>query len=273
VTPPAAAAPAVAPGRARPGSRLAPGARPPRRVSGPARRPSPDRAARRVTRHGGLLLELLSALEKLSSHRLLDRLLRGRAWLVLLTSALIGIVTLQLTLLKLNGAVGRALAKQAVLQRENASLSIENSELAATDRVQARAAQMGMEFATSRALRFLAANAPVDLRRGALVLSAPARSSSTGSEEAGSGGSAAAGSSASGAEGARAEAPGGEAPAAGPSGASSEAGPQTGAEAAPTEGSTAPASGEASPSPAAQAPAGPGPSPSPAGGTQASPNG
>ena len=204
---------------------------------------------------------------------LLDRLLRGRAWLVLLTSALIGIVTLQLTLLKLNGAVGRALAKQAVLQRENASLSIENSELAATDRVQARAAQMGMEFATSRALRSLAANAPVDLRRGALALSAPARSSSTGSEEAGSGGSAAAGSSASGAEGARAEAPGGEAPGAGPSGASSQAGPQTGAEAAPTEGSTAPASGEASPSPAAQAPAGPGPSPSPAGGTQARPNG
>jgi len=215
----------------------------------------------------------LSALERLSSHRLLDRLLRGRAWLALLTSALIGIVTLQLALLKLNGGVGGALANQAVLQRENASLSIENSELAAADRVQARAAQLGMEFATSGALRFLTANAPVDLRRGALALSAAARSSSTGSEEAGSGGGAGASSSASGAEGAPAEAPSGEAPRASGPGASPEGGGQTGAEAAPTQGSSSPTSGEASPSPAAQAPAGPSAAPSPAGGTQAGPNG
>jgi hypothetical protein len=161
-----------------------PGVRAPRRISGPARRPKAAQPPRRaVTRAGSPLLSLLAAAERLSSHRLLDRLIRGRAWLVLVTFALIGIVTLQLALLKLNGGVGRTLQAQALLQRENASLSIENSELAAADRVQTRAAQMGMEFASSSALRALTADPPHDYSRAASVLSAPVRSQTPGSEE------------------------------------------------------------------------------------------
>ena len=267
MTPPAAAAPAVQPRRVGAGSRLAPGVRPPRRVSGPARRPAPGRAAQRLQRHGGLLLELLSALERLSGHRLIDRLIRGRAWLVLITFALIGIVTLQLALLKLNGAVGRTLQREAVLQRENASLSIENSELAAANRVQARAAQLGMEFTSSSALRFLAADPGVDLKRAAAAL----RASGTGSEEAQAGRAvAAASSSSAGAEPGHTEA--GEATGLGSGAAGSETGSQAGSGASSTQASRA--SGEAATPQAAPSPAPSGSAPaSSAGGTQASPNG
>jgi cell division protein FtsL len=240
-------------------------------VSGPARRPAP--AARpRIARRGGLLLGLLSALERLASHRLLDRLIRGRAWLVLVTFALIGIVTLQLALLKLNGAVGRALHSAALLQRENAALSIENSELAAADRVQAGATQLGMAFASSASLRFLAPSSNGDFARGAAALNSPLHAPGAGSE----GGSASPGATSSAGEGApeagagtseakRSEAPAGEAEA-----SSSATG--GGSEASSTRSSTPAASGEAPA--AAQAPEAPSASESsPAGGTQATPSG
>ncbi len=70
-------------------------------------------------------------------------LIRGRAWIGLVAFALIGIVTLQLGLLQLNSGIGRALEREARLQRENAALSIENSELASGEqgRVAGRAAR------------------------------------------------------------------------------------------------------------------------------------
>jgi cell division protein FtsL len=267
VTPPAAAAPAVAGRRVGARNGAVPAMRPARRVSGPARRPAPARAAGRLQRRGGLLLELLSRLERLAGHPLLDRLLRGRVWLGLVTFALIGIVTLQLALLKLNGAVGRTLAHESVLQRENAALSIEDSEIAAADRVQARAAQLGMEFASPSALRSLSSNPSADLRRSASVLGAPARGTGSSGEET----TAARGASPTG-EGT--EAAGGEASAS-EAGRASEAGGSGAASAGSEAGSRQPSpsgTGEAAAAPA-QAEGSPAAAASPAGGTQASPNG
>jgi cell division protein FtsL len=84
--------------------------------------------------------------------------------------ALIGIVTMQLGLLKLNSGIGRALEHQALLQRENAALSIEDSELGAGARVQSRAARLGMELAPLRGLVFLAVRPGVDPTRAATAL-------------------------------------------------------------------------------------------------------
>jgi hypothetical protein len=154
----------------------------PRRVSGPARRAPEARPVSSRLGRGRILLSLISALRGLANHRLLDRLLRGRAWLVVVTFALIGIVTLQLALLKLNGAVGRALHSQALLQRENAQLSIENSELSAADRVQAGAAQLGLAFRSSASLGFLAPSFHGDFARGAAALGSPLHVPATGSE-------------------------------------------------------------------------------------------
>ena len=182
MTPPAAAA-AAAPA-VRPSPPLAPH-RPftttprPRRVSGPVRRPLVERpAARRSPEYAGIALGLTEALSRLSEHRLLDRVIRGRTWIALVAFALIGIVTLQLGLLRLNAGIGHALQKEASLQRENAALSIENSELAAGDLVESSASRLGMEVVPAGALRFLTARPAADATRAAAALSAAVGSSS-----------------------------------------------------------------------------------------------
>jgi hypothetical protein len=167
MTPPAAAAaaaaatsaPAVHPRRAP----LAP-VRRPRRVSGPAparRTASPARTAPAT-----------------ATHPLIDRLLHGRAWIGIVAFALIGIVTMQLGLLKLNAGIGRALEHETALQRENSALSVENSEVAASNTVELRAAHMGMQPIPAGTLRFLAAN-PADVARAAAAANTPTATSST----------------------------------------------------------------------------------------------
>jgi hypothetical protein len=141
MTPPvAAAAPAVHPRRAP----QAP-ARRPRRVSGPGARPV--RRAR----------EVASPAIQPTAHPLFDRLIHGRAWIGIVAFALIGIVTMQLGLLKLNAGIGRALEHETALQRENSALSVENSEVAAGNTVELQAAHMGMRSIPAGGLRFLSA--------------------------------------------------------------------------------------------------------------------
>jgi hypothetical protein len=198
----AAAAPAVHPRRVAPGRPLTVTPRP-RRVSGPARaRPAVRPGRSGSARHPGVVLGLIEAVNRVSQHRLLDRLIRGRSWIALVAFALIGIVTLQLGLLKLNAGIGRTLARETSLQRENAALSIENSEVAAGDLVESGAARLGMEMVPVAALRFLTARPHTDASSGAAALSAPVTStSSPGSESSGAESS----TSAAGAEGSAAQ--------------------------------------------------------------------
>ena len=148
--------PAVHPRRAP----LAPVPRPrrPRRVSGPARsRPAPAPARRAVRSRQ-------PARRLVATHPLLDRLIPGRTWIGVVAFALIGIVTMQLGLLKLNAGIGRALEHEALLQRENATLSVENSEIAAGRTVELQATHMGMEL-IPRARRPLHSSSPRAARR------------------------------------------------------------------------------------------------------------
>jgi hypothetical protein len=167
----------------------------PRRVSGPARRGVSDRPVRRRSPEpAGIARGLLAALDGVSRRRALG----GRTWIGLVAFALIGIVTLQLGLLKLNAGIGRALEHEAVLQRENAALSIENSEIGTSARITSWAARRGMEPVPMGALRFLAVRPQIDARRGAAALSATAHASPRASPEAlGAATSAASGSSSS----------------------------------------------------------------------------
>jgi hypothetical protein len=119
-------------------------------VSGPAtRRPARARATPNRAANPAIAV---------TTHPLFDRLIHGRAWIGIVTFALIGIVTMQLGLLKLNAGIGRALEHEAALQRENSALSVENSEVAAGDTVELQAAHMGMQLVTSGSLRFLSAH-------------------------------------------------------------------------------------------------------------------
>jgi cell division protein FtsL len=110
-------------------------------------------------------------------------LIRGRTWIVLIAFALIGIVTLQLLVLRLNANIGSALVREAQLQRENAALSIESSELAAGERVESLATRMGMQLVPEGALRFLTSDPRADIGRAAAALSKPVQASSASSSE------------------------------------------------------------------------------------------
>jgi hypothetical protein len=115
---------------------------------------------------------LLEGLLLLPDHRLLDRMIRGRLWIGLLAFALIGIVTMQLLVLKLNTGIGHSLALQSRLQRENATMSIENSTAAAGENIEPEASHKGMVLAPLGAIRFLSSE-PRDLARAAAALRQP----------------------------------------------------------------------------------------------------
>jgi cell division protein FtsL len=133
--------------------------RAPRRVSGPAARP---RAA--VAGGGsvalprpprlGLRLPLRRA-GSLVDSRLLDRLLTGRVWIGFVAFALIGIVFMQVSLLKLNAGVGLAVEHAQSLERVNADLRAEVSSLGSNDRIQAVAERLGLELPPPGAVTFL----------------------------------------------------------------------------------------------------------------------
>ncbi len=261
MTPPAAAAaPAVRRGRSVAPPRPAVAPRRPRRISGPARPPA-RRPARPVQRPAqaerGLVLGLLAAVSRLSRHRALDRLIRGRIWIALITFALIGIVTLQLLVLQLNASIGRALVRQAQLQRENAALSIESSELAAGERVESQAVRLGMELVPVGALRFLAVDPPADIARAAAALSTPVRTpgggAAPGSGEAGGGAAPGSGEAGAGASSATASATATAASAEQAAGSTATAPPGE-ATASPPASSGAAASGAAEAAPVTEAP-------------------
>jgi len=196
--------------------------RPPRRVSGPAagRRPLPPQPAPRLPRP---LRAAARAVARLIRHPLVDRVIGGRWSIAVIAFALIGIVTLQLGLLKLNVGVGQSLQRERTLERENATLGIENAELASPQRIRQLAARLGMSPVALTQLRFLRAkhdpgaaagaasrlHSPAHPASEAAPAGGEAASSEGGSPEAAS--SEAAATEAAGSEPARSEAAGPEA--------------------------------------------------------------
>jgi hypothetical protein len=161
----------------------------PRRISGPARGGS---ARTRGGRPAGVGGALVLAAVGVCEHRVLDRVVRGRIWIGVVTFALLGIVTLQLGLLELNGSIGRVLARKAQLVRDNSALSIENSTLASDEHIVAAAVSAGMVPVSIQSLRFLDAR-HASSARAASSLRAPVQKPS--SESTGAAGGASEGSS------------------------------------------------------------------------------
>jgi cell division protein FtsL len=134
----------------------------------------------------GLAIGALELGRGLFGHRALDRLIRGRVWIALIAFALIGIVTLQLLILQLNASIGRSLVREGQLQRSNAALSVQDSELASGERVESEAERLGMELVPESSLRFLGSDPHADVARAAAALRTPVHTSSSASGEAGS---------------------------------------------------------------------------------------
>jgi hypothetical protein len=118
----------------------------PRRVSGPLR-PAP--AGPRGT------TGVFERLRALPETRVVDGLLRGRAWIWLIGLLLGGIVAMQVSLLKLNAGIARAVTSSSTLERQNADIETEIARLSSGERIRAAAAAEGMVTPAAGALDYL----------------------------------------------------------------------------------------------------------------------
>jgi cell division protein FtsB len=142
----------------------------PRRKSGPAARPRPVRKpvaapAPRVAR-----------IAQGSAAILLDRLLRGRAWVVLVGALLAGIVFLNVSVLELNRGIAQTDAQSAGLERTNSTLRESVATLSSAERIQRLAEQRGYVLPQPGDVTYLHAGGPSQARLAAQRITAPGQS-------------------------------------------------------------------------------------------------
>jgi hypothetical protein len=137
----------------------------PRRVSGPLRSgaagatvPRPRPAPRRRSARAPLGARFLAFVRALPDHSLLDRVVRGRAWILMLGVMLAGIVAMQVEVLKLGASMGRSIQASTGLQSRNELLRASVASLADDQRIERLAAGMGMIMPAPDGVGFLAAH-------------------------------------------------------------------------------------------------------------------
>ena len=81
---------------------------------------------------------IFARVRALPEHRVVDRLLRSRLWIWALGALLGGIVAMQVSLLKLNSGISRAVETTTTLERQNAELETSIARLSAPDRSRRR---------------------------------------------------------------------------------------------------------------------------------------
>jgi hypothetical protein len=117
-------------------SRPAPAA--PRRKSGPAHRSYPQRTSAPRT-----IARPLARAAQGSAALVLDRLLRGRGWVVLVGALLAGIVFLNVSVLELNRGIAKTSTSAAALERSNSTLRARVADLDSAERIQKAAEARG----------------------------------------------------------------------------------------------------------------------------------
>ena len=153
--------------RPRPAQRPAP--RHVRRVSGPLR-PAAVAAPVPVRRGTTGVFERIRALPE---HRVVDGLLRGRVWIWLVGVLLGGIVAMQVSMLKLNTGISRAVTTMGTLERQNANLEADIARLSASERVRDAALREGMVAPPAGSMEFLKARPNRDPARAARRMQPP----------------------------------------------------------------------------------------------------
>jgi hypothetical protein len=143
------------------------GGRPiPRRRSGPAPRAKSKQSTDSFAALGRFAMRVPDA-------RVLDRLIRGRLWIGLIAGALVMLVFMQVSLLKLNTGISADMLTSQGLERQNAELRASVSSLDSGQRIQDLAAARGMVMPDDGQLRFLTAGPPGDGARAAHAITAP----------------------------------------------------------------------------------------------------
>jgi cell division protein FtsB len=116
---------------------------------------------------------LFERLSRLPDHRVVDRLLRSRLWIWVIGLALGGIVAMQVSLLKLNTGISRAVEASATLERQNAGLESEIAKMSSGDRIQESARRTGMVEPPAGSVGYLKIRPGVDARRAVRVMKPP----------------------------------------------------------------------------------------------------
>ena len=133
----------------------------PRRVSGPTRRPAGVGAPVRG-RTG-----VFERLGRIPDKRAVDRLLRSRASIWVIGILLGGIVAMQVSLLRLNSGISRAVQTQSTLEKQNMALQTSIAELTSGERVTTAAAGGQMIEPPAGQQRYLTARPASDPARAA----------------------------------------------------------------------------------------------------------
>jgi hypothetical protein len=152
---------------------LRPGTAIPRRKSGPARRPAAARPQPKRKQSTESFAALGRMALRVPDARVLDRLIRGRLWIGLIFGALVMLVFMQVSLLKLNTGISADLLRSQDLERSNAELRASVSRLDSGQRIQDIAAARGMVMPDDGQLKFLTARPAGDGERAAQTMTAP----------------------------------------------------------------------------------------------------
>ena len=143
------------------------GATLPRRVSGPIARP------RAVPVPPRPVTGVFDRIKALPDHRVIDRLLRGRVWICFIGVALMGIVAMQVSMLKLNSGISRAVETTATLERQNSDMEARIARLASGERIRAAADTGGMVTPAAGEVHYLRVRGGIDGRLAARRMRAP----------------------------------------------------------------------------------------------------
>ena len=145
----------------------------PRRISGPIARVGGGPIAIPVPAPRVGSTGAFERLRALPDHRMVDRLLRGRAWIWLIGVMLGGIVAMQVSLLKLNAGISQSVEQAATLERANAGLETEVARLSSGERIQQAAAGEGMVAPPAGDVGFVRARPEMDARLAAERMQSP----------------------------------------------------------------------------------------------------
>jgi hypothetical protein len=161
--------PATARSRNRTHGRSTIAPRGPPRVSGPV---AGSAGAAALPRPRTGTTGLFARVRALPEHRVVDRLLRSRLWIWALGLLLGGIVAMQVSLLKLNSGISRAVETATTLERQNADLEAAIARKSAPDRIESGATTLGMLMPAAGDVGYLTAG-PRDAARAVRRMQPP----------------------------------------------------------------------------------------------------
>jgi cell division protein FtsL len=103
----------------------------------------------------------------------LDRVLRGRAWVALIGTLLVGIVFFNVSVMRLDENITRTSERASGLKQENARLLLQAARLGSSERIQRAAARRGLVLPAPGQVRYLKVSPRIDARHAAQRIQPP----------------------------------------------------------------------------------------------------